>query len=299
MVPLQRPVYPGQTTTVFPGWGARMSGREGLMNSGRTEMPQKPITDLRPAGRAAIVAIACAALTAATVEAQSLKGSRASLYRQQRMAAQHNYSFLANRTDVQRFVSSGYLVPIRGNSDYKLASVSFPYARQEVKTFLERIGSQYRSACGEPLVVTSLTRPHSHQPSNASDLSVHPTGMAVDLRVSNSSRCRSWLESTLLSLEKRRLVEATRERRPPHYHVVVNAQPYAQWAASGVTETPAQMAATDSAARREQKTYRVRSGDSLWQIAREFGTSVATIKQINGLRSSQIKPGQSLIVPTR
>ena len=241
--------------------------------------------------------LACAAVVVPAVEAQTLKGSRASLYRQQRMAAQHEYSFLANRKDVNQFVASGYLVPIRGNRDYKLANVSFPYARNEVKLFLERIGAQYRSACGEPLVVTSLTRPYSHQPANASDLSVHPTGMAVDLRISNSARCRSWLESTLLDLEKRRLVEATRERRPPHYHVVVNTRPYAEWAAGGGSTSSSPTAAVAIASAKD--TYKVRPGDSLWQIAREFGTSVATIKQINELRSTHIKPGQSLIVPRR
>ena len=38
------------------------------------------------------------------------------------------------------------------------------YARPEVVLFLERLGKQYREACGEPLVVTSLTRPKSSQP---------------------------------------------------------------------------------------------------------------------------------------
>lgn len=244
-----------------------------------------------------IVALVGTALAVTTLspalEASSLKGSRASLYRQQRMAERHDYSFLRTADDVRRFASSGYLVRMPGNSDYALASVSFPYARQEVKLFVERLASQYRSACGERLVVTSLTRPHSHQPRNASDLSVHPTGMAVDLRVSNSSRCRSWLESTLIELESRDLVEATRERRPPHYHVVVNSRPYAQWAASGRTRPSTPAVVADGGSRE----HKVRSGDSLWTIARRYGTSVATIQQINDLSSTQIKPGQSLIVP--
>jgi hypothetical protein len=60
-----------------------------------------------------------------------------------------------------------------------------------VQTFVERLSSQYHNACGERLVVTSLTRPASEQPRNASDRSVHPTGMAIDLRLSTKGTCRT------------------------------------------------------------------------------------------------------------
>ena len=46
-------------------------------------------------------------------------------------------------------------------------------------------------------------------------------GMAADLRYSPRRRCRAWLEETLLYLERRALVEATREYTPPHYHLAV------------------------------------------------------------------------------
>jgi LysM repeat protein len=41
-------------------------------------------------------------------------------------------------------------------------------------------------------------------------------------------------------------------------------------------------------------TYRVRRGDTLFGIARQFSTTVATIKQLNGLRSDVIRPGDQL-----
>lgn len=41
-------------------------------------------------------------------------------------------------------------------------------------------------------------------------------------------------------------------------------------------------------------SYRVRRGDSLSLIARRFGTSVAAIKRLNGIRGSRIHPGQVL-----
>ena len=45
-------------------------------------------------------------------------------------------------------------------------------------------------------------------------------------------------------------------------------------------------------------TYVVRRGDSLWKIARARGTTTHTIKSLNGLRSSRLRFGQELKVPT-
>lgn len=43
--------------------------------------------------------------------------------------------------------------------------------------------------------------------------------------------------------------------------------------------------------------YRVRRGDSLYIIARKFGTSVRKIKRTNKLRSNLIRPGKRLLIP--
>jgi LysM repeat protein len=43
--------------------------------------------------------------------------------------------------------------------------------------------------------------------------------------------------------------------------------------------------------------YIVQSGDSLWKIANRHQTSVARIKELNGLTSDVIRPGQKLAVP--
>ncbi len=43
--------------------------------------------------------------------------------------------------------------------------------------------------------------------------------------------------------------------------------------------------------------HTVREGDSLYVIARKYGSSVSAIRQANGLRGSLIRPGQSLVVP--
>jgi LysM repeat protein len=179
-----------------------------------------------------------------------------------------------------------------------VADVSFPYARPEVKTFVERLASQYRSACGERLVVTSLTRPLNRQPSNSSPLSVHPTGMAVDLRTSNRPACRAFLEKTLLTLESRGVAEATREHRPPHYHVSLFPQPYKRYLAGRGDAPDVQVASTASTENTGRK-YRVGRGDSLWTIAQRHGTSVASLKRANGIRTSRLKPGQVLDIPSK
>lgn len=237
---------------------------------------------------------------AGSLHAQSLRGSQASLDVQNRMAQDHDYSFLRTGTQVREFVSSGYLVPVRATADFDLHAVSFPYARPEVELFVRRLASQYRAACGEKLVVTSLTRPQSAQPRNASARSVHPTGMAVDLRRSNVSACRSWLESVLLSLEKGGVLEATRENYPPHYHVALFPKPYAQYVerrASADTRQADQRVAATTEALADLLEYQVRRGDSLWTIARAHGISVDELRSRNELRGSRIYAGQVLQVP--
>jgi LysM repeat protein len=255
-----------------------------------------PRTSARPATARLLTALSALTLVfvfaaAGPARAASLHGSRASLLRQERMARHHDYSYLRSSSQVKRFAENGLLLRLGGNADYALASVSFPYARPEVKTFVERLGRQYRAACGEKLVVTSLTRPTSRQPYNASNLSVHPTGMAVDLRRSKRSACRSWLEKTLLSLERRDLVEATRERWPPHYHVALFSSPYRRYVAGlgGEVAGRPQVAAS--------QRHKVRRGDTLWAIARRYGTSVAALQSANGVRARGLKPGQVLEIP--
>lgn len=228
---------------------------------------------------------------------------------QERQAVAHDFTYLRNADQVRRFVANGFLVPLRGNADYEIHGVSFPYARPEVQLFVQRLSSQYRGACGEKLVVTSLTRPQNRQPSNASSRSVHPTGMAVDLRIPRNPSCRSWLEKVLVSLEGSGVLEATRERRPPHYHIAVFPRPYARYVSGRgePTSTPTRMAsaAQDDAAGSPAVTqavadlsdYRVRRGDSLWAIARAHGTTVDRLVSANELRGKRIYAGQVIRVP--
>jgi LysM repeat protein len=149
-------------------------------------------------------------------------------------------------------------------------------------------------------------RPASNQPANAVALSVHPTGMAVDLRIPAQWKCRSWLEDTLLSLEKERVLDVTRERRPAHYHVAVYAEQYETRVAAlqaklrqPTTRPQAQptQEVTVSSRPATYHDYLVRKGDSLWEIAAKAGVSVAALRTANKLQGNRIYVGQTLRMP--
>ncbi len=267
----------------------------------------------------------CLLIGTSYVHAQSLRGSRASMQRQNAVTQNQDYTFLETSTEVWDFVEKGLLVPLNGNGNYAVEEASFPYARPAVKLFVERISEQYKAECGEKLVVTSLTRPLSRQPRNASDLSVHPAGMAVDLRRSKKSSCRRWLEGALTGLERKRVLEATREKTPPHYHIAIYPGEYNRYVADLTGSTEQRVAAathsdglkiaklhdspsyasvvpvsTESEGRGEPldvRKYTVRRGDTLWEIARRNGTSVSQLKRDNGLTRSYLTPGQKLTIP--
>ncbi len=233
----------------------------------------------------ALAALAVAVLTGAPLAAQSLAGSARSLDAQNRQASLHDFTYLSTPAQVRRFVELGYLVPVRGNEDFWLKGVSYPYARPEVRDFIERLAERYREACGEQLVVTSLTRPKTRQPRHASRRSVHPTGMALDLRRSWNRRCRAWLEPVLLEMEGAGVLEATLEYSPPHYHLAVFPAPYRDRGA-------------DLVAAVEPTEHRVARGETLWKIASLHDLTVQAVKEANGLRSNRIYPGQILRLPT-
>ncbi len=79
--------------------------------------------------------------------------------------------------------------------------------------------------------MTSLTRPEAKQPKNAHKLSVHPAGMAVDLRVPADGQARAFIERSLLEMERAGVLDVTRERSPAHYHIAVFADGFAKYAA--------------------------------------------------------------------
>lgn len=174
----------------------------------------------------------------------SLAGSPESMLRQHHVALVSGYEFMQRPTDVRRAIEEGKLVQLEDTGALQLKHPAESVGLPEMKHFLERLALQVESACGEGLVVTSLTRPRSQQPRNAHQLSVHPAGMAVDLRVPRTVRCRRALEESLLSLEELGVLDATRERAPAHYHVALFPGRYLEYAGLDRVPPPEVIAAT-------------------------------------------------------
>lgn len=262
-------------------------------------------------------------LVAGPAAAQSLKGSHASVEKMYTRAVLNDLQFYSTSKGVYESVRDGELKLISITMDLTLDKVSYPFVLPRTLTVLNAFAKEYRETCGERLVVTSAARPRTEQPRNASPQSVHPTGMAVDFR-KPAGNCLTFLRGELLALEKMGMVEATEERHPVHFHVAVlrggNLIPTATVASATQTPAPALptaptavvATATDSAggtvelAKPEPKpeakgskttkaaTYTVRTGDNLSVIAKRFGLSVSRLKSLNGLKTSNLKPGQKL-----
>lgn len=239
--------------------------------------------------RGVILLLVTALVLSATADAQSLRGSRASIRRMYRQANAHQLHFYQTASGVERAAERGRFVALEPNEDFGLFNVSYPYAKPIVRVFVERLAEQYHDACGQQLVVTSAVRPTSEQPRNSTDHSVHPTGMAVDLRKPTSRRCLTWLRKTLLSLERTGVLEATEERHPPHFHVAVYPSPYTAYV-ERLTGHPIRLPGAPD-------TYVVRRGDTLWEIARRHDTTVSQLIELNDLRGETIHAGEKLKVP--
>jgi hypothetical protein len=123
-------------------------------------------------------------------------------------------------------VRQGEYVPLsRSAASYRLRGVTMPFVRPATRAFVASFGADYRRRCGEPLTVTSAMRPTTMHLANSVQKTVHPTGMAVDLRSPRRASCRAWMRSALVGLEARGAVNATEEHRPAHFHVVVYREP--------------------------------------------------------------------------
>jgi hypothetical protein len=160
----------------------------------------------------------------AVLGAQTLRGSRAAVDRAFHTAKRRDLPFVSSRREVERRAREGDYVRLSPSRNVRLKGVTTPYVRPLTRTFLSTFAARYRQSCGDALVVTSAMRPTTVRLANSTVKSVHPTGMALDFRAPGGS-CRSWMRKELLAYEKRGVVDATEERRPAHFHVVVYRAP--------------------------------------------------------------------------
>ncbi|MDB4882690.1 MAG: Peptidase [Gemmatimonadetes bacterium] len=272
----------------------------------------------------------------------ALRGSKESVQKMWDFAQSHRMPFYLTPTNIDVAIKEGRLVALTGDSTYELTrGVGFSYATREAKQFVLAFAPQYLAACGTPLTVTSAARPTSRQPHNANPFSVHPTGIAVDLRRPTAGPCQTWVRNALAELEARGFVEATEERHPAHLHVAVLTEPgrvvtLPQLATTAVASRVASPAAPSPTASGKKvvaanspasaigvsnppasaggarspstsadaddaisgRTYRVREGDTLWDVARRTGVSVSALARENH-RSTRgvLRPGVTLRLP--
>ena len=156
----------------------------------------------------------------------TLRGSKAAVDHAYRRAKADGLPFARSRREIERRAREGDYVALRRTAPgYRLRGVAVPYVRPATRAFVASFGADYRRSCGEPLTVTSAMRPTTMHLANSVQKTVHPTGMAVDLRAPRRSACRAWMRGALLGLERQGVVNATEERRPAHFHVVVFRAP--------------------------------------------------------------------------
>ena len=252
-------------------------------------------------------------------EPAELHGSKESVEKMYSFAVSHRMPFYLTPTNVDKAIADGRLVALTGDSTYELTrGVGFSYSTREAKQFVLAFAPQYLAACGVPLTVTSAARPMSNQPHNANPHSVHPTGIAVDIRRPPPGPCLTWVRGALAALEERGVLEATEEHHPVHLHVAVLVQPGAKVLLPNLVRTvvarqipvapavPATVTASGgevtlashaAANAKQPRTYVVRQGDTMWDIANRTGVTLEDLKRANGASASTLRPGATLTVP--
>jgi LysM repeat protein len=279
------------------------------------------------AAAAVLVALAPAAhAQRAGRQPESLRGSKASVEKMYDFAQSHGYPFYLTPYTLDEAIAKGKLVPLTGDENYELTrGVGFSYSTVEAREFITQFAPQYLAACGAPLTVTSAARPTSRQPRNANPHSVHPTGIAVDIRRPYPGPCLTWVRGALAELESRGFVEATEEHHPVHLHIAVLRAPGARFRLPDLTngvvvarrpvapDSPAaansvsassngEVSLTAAAADSEAKgrVYYVRQGDTLWDVAQKTGLTVNALAEANHRSVKDVlRPGTVLKLPDR
>ena len=281
------------------------------------------VAALSIAGFTAVLAAPAQAQRGMPKEPQDLHGSKQSVEKMYEFAISHHMPFYLTPVNVDDAIAKGRLVALAGDSTYELTrGVGFAYSTREAKQFVLAFAPQYLAACGVPLTLTSAARPMSNQPHNANPHSVHPTGIAVDIRRPSAGPCLTWVRGALATLEESGVVEATEEHHPVHLHVAVLVPPGAKVRLPNLVKTvvarqqtmppvPVTQAAVATAAvpanakvaagakdaAQVPRSYTVRQGDTMWDIANRTGVSMAELKKANAHVAPALKPGTTLVLP--
>ncbi len=113
------------------------------------------------------------------------------------------------------------------------------------------------------------------------------------ISVGELSRANSLTKTSTLKVGQKLTVPAVAKAEKPNV-ATASVVPTPADASSPSTTASATAVTADAGA----GSYTVKTGDSLWKIARQQNVSVAAIKQANNLTSDSLKVGQKLHVPT-
>lgn len=164
-----------------------------------------------------------------------LKGSRASLARQNEIADRYDLQRVKSRNNLKSLIKQEKLVAIPEHIYYELAlEREFRFARPWVKKFLDDFSKEFFLKFRKPLKVTSLVRTKPDQlrlsAQGISDAdgkswhkqSSHLTGSALDISKRTMTKEEvSWTCERLLGLRRKGVIEAVHEPHNNHFHIMV------------------------------------------------------------------------------
>ncbi|HEY0996641.1 MAG TPA: DUF5715 family protein [Gemmatimonadaceae bacterium] len=155
----------------------------------------------------------------------ALRGSRPKVQGTYYNTVARGVAFYDAMDEARAAIAAGKFVPLYGNQYYATYRMTLAYATPDARTFVETLAPQFVEHCDEMMVVTSALRPKEKSPRNGSPWTVHPTGIAVDIRKPRNRACWSWLRQRLLDYQAEGVVDATEEFHPPHFHIAVKKAP--------------------------------------------------------------------------
>jgi hypothetical protein len=154
-----------------------------------------------------------------------LRGSRPKVQGTFYNTVARGVTFYDGMEEARAAIAAGKFVPLYGNQYYATYRMTLAYATPDARSFIETLAPQFVEHCDEMMVVTSALRPKEKSPRNGSPWTVHPTGIAVDIRKPRNRACWTWLRQRLLDYQAEGIVDATEEFHPPHFHIAVKKAP--------------------------------------------------------------------------
>ncbi len=182
------------------------------------------------------ITIICLPLYSGAQAATSLRGSRASLVEQNRVANKENLTRIQNERIISLYAKNGILVRIPSGKGLHIdprLELSRRYTRPWTAKFLTDLGANFQKKFGKELQINSCVRDIETQEdlrkrngnaaaTTGTRASSHLTGATCDIaRRGLSRKEQDYVRSRLLVQERLNHLEATEEHRQSVWHVMV------------------------------------------------------------------------------